>query len=69
MICVDCGLSAIPKRSRCERCAKEHAKQLRLERQSGSAYFPEDHAGKRERLKAAIQAAIESGAIVPGGRG
>ena len=63
MICVDCGLSAIPKRSRCERCAKEHAKQLRLERQSGSAYFPEDHAGKREALRRLIEAARKAGEL------
>ena len=65
MLCADCHIRpTLPRRTRCLECmaGKMPAPPKR------APYHPEDHAGKRARLRQAIEAAIQSGAIVPGGR-
>ena len=68
MLCVDCGIRpVIYRRTRCLECQSEHQPTPQMKRWP---YCREDHAGKRERLRAAIAEAIQSGAIVvTGGRG
>lgn len=66
MLCVDCRQPAVKRRSRCRKCWYKHAKELKLLRQSETYYRPEDHAGKRARLRAMVQAAIRAGEIVTG---
>lgn len=69
MLCADCRLHPpLTRRSRCRDCDLAHRRELAAAANRSDRYCREDHAGKRERLKEAIQEAIESGAVVPGGR-
>ena len=67
-MCVDCHIHPpILHRSRCREFQNERQPTPQMKRWP---YCREDHAGKRERLRAAIAEAIQSGAIVvTGGRG
>lgn len=65
MLCAECGTRpVIFRRTRCLECMAGKPMRESHPRQ----YCREDHAGKRARLRQAIEAAIQSGAIVPGGR-
>ena len=67
MLCVDCHLApALPRRSRCRDCDLIHRRDIAAMRNRPGQYCREDHAGKRDRLREAIAAAIQAGAIVPG---
>lgn len=69
MLCVDCRLAvAYPRRSRCRDCDLAHRREIAAMRNRPGQYCRDDHAGQRSKLKEAIAAAIQAGAIVPGGK-
>ena len=67
MLCADCHIHPpLPRRSRCRACDLIHRREIAAMRNRPGQYCREDHAGQRARLKEAIAAAIQAGAIVPG---
>lgn len=62
MICVDCQrLTAMYRRDRCNLCEAAHLTGRKVAPLAPSQYRPEDHAGKRERLRLMIEAARKVG--------
>lgn len=65
MLCADCHIRLVVfRRTRCLECMAD--KPMRASHPS--QYRPEDHAGKRERLKVMVEAAIRAGEIRYGPR-
>ena len=60
MLCADCGIRPVVyRRTRCLECLS--GKPMRASHPS--QYRPEDHAGKRERLRKLIEAARKAGKL------